>query len=157
MRILFLFFLASLFFACQPKQNVRNVESTEAIVEQTDKEKVSSAIKTLPPLQFKNQLEVRANAQLIDVRTPKEYNAGHLDHALNIDFFSDQFQTEIQAALDAKRPVFVYCKAGGRSAKAAKILKELGCQEIYDLAGGYIAWSRAKMNTLPDTLKATMH
>jgi len=157
MRILISLFFVLFLFACQSKQNMQNAESTATIIEKTDKENATSSIKTLPPLQFQNQLQTRGNAQLIDVRTAKEYNAGHLDRANNIDFFGENFRSDLQTALDAKRPVFVYCKAGGRSSKAAKILQEMGCTEIYDLAGGYTAWSRAAVNTLPDTLKATTH
>lgn len=136
---------------------MQDTERDTAIETNTNKKQATSTIKTLPPLQFKTQLQAVANAQLIDVRTAKEYGAGHLDQSNNIDFFGDDFQTNLQTAIDVKRPVFVYCKAGGRSAKATKILQEMGCQEIYDLAGGYTAWSRAAVNTLPDTLKATTH
>lgn len=136
---------------------MQNAENTEPVASNIDKKEVTSGIKTLPPLQFRNQLEANANAQLLDVRTIKEYNAGHLDNSNNIDFFGSDFQTNLKAAVDVKRPVFVYCKSGGRSAKAAKVLQEMGCQEIYDMAGGYTAWSRAAVNTLPDTLKATTH
>lgn len=136
---------------------MQNADTKAPVVTETGQEKMKSSIKTLPPLQFKTQLEANANAQLIDVRTKKEYDAGHLESSNNIDFFGDNFASDLKATIDVKQAVFVYCKAGGRSAKAAKILKELGCQEIYDLAGGYTAWSRAAVNTLPDTLKATTH
>jgi rhodanese-related sulfurtransferase len=76
------------------------------------------------------------NGLLIDVRTPGEYSAGHIDGAINIDYFATDFKTQV-SSLDLSKPVFVYCQAGGRSGKASKVLFELGATEVYDLIGGY--------------------
>ena len=83
-----------------------------------------------------NQPEV----QLVDVRTPKEFSQGHLENAVNIDFLADDFDA-ITANLDKEKPVMVYCKSGGRSAKASARLKELGFKTITDLDGGIINWT----------------
>ena len=61
------------------------------------------------------------NVQLIDVRTPEEFAEGHLPKAVNIDVTSDDFETRV-TSLDKEQPVMVYCKMGGRSAKAAEKL-----------------------------------
>jgi rhodanese-related sulfurtransferase len=45
--------------------------------------------------------------------------------------------------VDPKKPVLVYCRSGGRSAKAAKQMKDLGFVEISDLDGGITAWKKA--------------
>jgi len=79
-------------------------------------------------------------AQLIDVRTLKEYNQGHIENATLIDFFSNDFKEKVQA-FDKDKPLYLYCRSGGRSGKASKIILELGFKEIYDLQGGYMAWS----------------
>ena len=58
---------------------------------------------------------------LIDVRTPEEFEAGHLDTAINIDWFAADFKERVAAlAHDKNQKVYVYCKKGGRSAKAAQ-------------------------------------
>ena len=80
------------------------------------------------------------NVQLIDVRTPEEFAEGHLPKAVNIDVNSDDFETKV-TSLDKEQPVMVYCKMGGRSAKAAEKLKELGFKNITDLDGGFSNWS----------------
>ena len=152
-----LIFLA--FQACQSSQASTETTATESPVveENTKKEEKKNIIKKLPPKAFQAQLTSVSSPLLLDVRTPKEFEAGHLDNALNINFFDSDFAAQVQNILEVKRPVFVYCKSGGRSGKASNILKDLGCQEIYDLAGGYTAWSKADVVVLPDTLKATTH
>ncbi len=79
--------------------------------------------------------------QLIDVRTPKEYNDGHIENARLIDFLSEDFKIKIQE-LDKEKPIYLYCRSGGRSGKASKVMEELGFKEIVDLEGGYMAWSK---------------
>ncbi|UGS20076.1 rhodanese-like domain-containing protein [Flavobacterium cyclinae] len=80
------------------------------------------------------------DVQIVDVRTPEEFAEGHLENAINIDITADDFDTKI-TALDKEKPVMVYCKAGGRSAKASSRLNELGFKNISDLEGGIINWN----------------
>lgn len=78
--------------------------------------------------------------QLVDVRTASEFNAGHIRGALNIDFFrKDDFQKSFER-LDKNKPLYIYCRSGARSQKAAKILLGMGFSKIYDLKGGYLRW-----------------
>ncbi|MDX1350905.1 MAG: rhodanese-like domain-containing protein [Putridiphycobacter sp.] len=83
------------------------------------------------------------NYQLIDVRTPEEFNSGNIEGARNLDFLGENFENEIQT-LDKNKPVLVYCQAGGRSSKAMKVLVENGFTEVYNLLGGYGQWSHKK-------------
>ena len=78
---------------------------------------------------------------LIDVRTPEEYSAGHIENSVNIDIKSDNFSSLIDE-LDREQEVYVYCKIGGRSNYAAKKMKEMGFKKIYDLDGGIKQWER---------------
>lgn len=75
--------------------------------------------------------------QLIDVRTPEEYQKGHIENAVNIDFLADGFDQEFDD-FNKDEPLYIYCRSGNRSAKAAKILSEMGFETIYDLKGGYL-------------------
>lgn len=84
----------------------------------------------------------KGKVQLVDVRTVREFNAGHIEGAKNFDFFSaDQFKRGFET-LDKTKPVYLYCQSGNRSQKAANKLLSMGFEEIIDLAGGYGAWSR---------------
>ena len=82
------------------------------------------------------------NVQLVDVRTPGEVAGGKIAKAINIDYNSTTFE-EKAAKLDPEKPVLVYCKVGGRSARAVKVFQELGFKQIYELDGGIISWNAA--------------
>ena len=76
---------------------------------------------------------------LVDVRTPEEYQAGHLNNALNINWFDTDFMKQMEA-VSREKTVYVYCKKGGRSAKAAQLLDSLGYKSVVNLEGGYDAF-----------------
>lgn len=97
-----------------------------------------SAVKVLPVDEFKAQIE-KGKIQLVDVRTPDEYNSGHIKNAKNIDFFATSFTNQFEK-LDKEKPVYIYCRSGARSKKASNKLSEMGFTEIYDLQGGYLNW-----------------
>ena len=84
------------------------------------------------------------NSVIIDVRTPGEYENGHIKNAININVSDSNFQEKI-AQLNKNEKVYVYCKIGSRSNKAAKILVENGFKQVYDLNGGIISWQRANL------------
>ena len=67
---------------------------------------------------------VSKNAQLLDVRTPSEFNAGHIEKAQNMDINDPDFPKKVRS-LDRSRQLIVYCKAGKRSDKAFPILNSL--------------------------------
>ena len=90
---------------------------------------------------FDQKVKETESVQLIDVRTADEYAGGTIGMAVNIDFFGESFKEEM-AKLDLERPVFIFCAKGGRSGKASAICKEIGFKTIYDLDGGYTAWSQ---------------
>ena len=83
---------------------------------------------------------------LVDVRTEKEFDDGHIEDALNIDYFSDTFSDEI-SNIGLENPVLVYCRSGNRSGKSMKIMSDLGFKEVYNLIGGIKGW-KAKNNRL---------
>lgn len=96
-------------------------------------------VKVLQPNDYKNAI-INKDVQLIDVRTNREYNAGHIKKALNIDVFNKNTFVAHFRKLDTDKPVYLYCRSGSRSQTAAKLLVDLGFKEIYDLRGGYINW-----------------
>jgi len=84
--------------------------------------------------------------QLVDVRTEKEFEAGHIAGAHNIVY--DENFDEKMASLDKSKPVVVYCHSGGRSKKCAAIMKKAGFTKIYDLKGGITQWVVDKKDTI---------
>ena len=75
---------------------------------------------------------VSAGAVIVDVRTPEEFAAGHLDGAVLIDFKSQSFDDEI-ARLDTTASYIIYCRTGNRSAQAADRMRAIGIENITDL------------------------
>lgn len=91
--------------------------------------------------EFDQKIKETESVQLIDVRTAKEFAGGTIGTAVNLDFFGENFKEEM-GKLDLERPVLLFCASGGRSGKTSAICKELGFKTIYDLDGGYTAWSQ---------------
>lgn len=90
----------------------------------------------MPISDFKQEL--LDNAILVDVRTPGEFNAGHLENADNINWFDPDFPEQFKT-VDKNKTIYLYCKMGGRSAKAQEKLKSLGFAKVVNLEGGYDA------------------
>ncbi len=76
---------------------------------------------------------------LIDVRTKDEFDLGHIDSAINLDFYSETFQNDI-LSLPKNETIVLYCRTNNRSSKTANILKENGFKEISVLEGGITEW-----------------
>lgn len=98
----------------------------------------NTEVKILEPEDFKQHIESHP-VQLIDVRTPKEFDSGHIKNAKNIDFYSNEFGSKF-GQLNKDKAIYIYCKSGNRSMKAANKLIKLGFTDIYDLKGGYLNW-----------------
>lgn len=74
---------------------------------------------------------------IIDVRTPEEFAAGHVDGAVNINLQSGTFESDI-AQLDPNAAYAVYCRSGNRSSEATAIMGEAGFTDVTNLeAGGF--------------------
>jgi rhodanese-related sulfurtransferase len=78
----------------------------------------------------------------LDVRTPGEFNEGHIEGAQLIDFQSGNFESEI-GALDKTKTYAVYCRSGNRSGQAVKVMSDAGFTNLYNLDGGVIDWANA--------------
>lgn len=87
---------------------------------------------------FLSKFSQTENAVLIDVRTPDEFNGGHIDKAINIDVSNPEFKNKI-LKLDKSLAYFLYCLSGSRSSMALQIMKNIGIYNIYDLYGGIIS------------------
>ena len=82
------------------------------------------------------------NIQLLDVRTPGEYQSGHLNNAFLADWNNENEFKERAKALDKSKPVYTYCLSGARSSAATDWLRQNGFT-AYNLTGGISAWKRA--------------
>lgn len=80
---------------------------------------------------------------ILDVRTPEEYQTGHLKNAKLLDISEQSFSASLDK-LDKNKAYYVYCQAGGRSTTAVEIMIEKGFKKVYNLSGGIAAWKKAQ-------------
>lgn len=92
-------------------------------------------VKTLNEQQFR---EGYRKAQLIDVREPNEYEAGHILGARNIPL--SQLKMRMKE-IRPDKPVYLYCQSGMRSGRAAQALYRKGYKDLSHLEGGFKKWS----------------
>ena len=100
----------------------------------------SKNAKLLEPIEYKTFL-IENDVLLVDLRTPKEFNSGHIENAINVNFLSLEFDKDIQK-LDTTKTILIYCRSGNRSRKSVAKLVEAGFDEIYDLKGGVLNWKK---------------
>lgn len=101
-------------------------------------EEEKAAIHEVTAAEFK---EKSVNQVLVDIRTPQEFNQGHIEGAVNINYFDPGFLAEMEK-FDKTKPLFLYCRSGNRTTSAAAKLSKLGFENIYDLQGGISNWAR---------------
>jgi rhodanese-related sulfurtransferase/thioredoxin-related protein len=101
----------------------------------------TAAYKNLSVDEFARMAADKQNV-ILDVRTPKEFSAGHIPGALNLDYNAPDFQAKA-AALDKSKTYLVHCAVGGRSVRACEKLSRLDFPNLYNLPGGFKAWAKA--------------
>lgn len=133
-RIMLVLFVSVTFVACGQKEGTKGKESVggDAKIELISPETLS---------------KVNHDIQLIDVRKPEEFSSGHIENAVNINFYDSDFESQLKS-LDKTKEVYLYCRSGGRSGKTAKMMKEMGFEKIYDLEGGMINWEKNNMKVV---------
>ena len=126
MKMIVLSIVTALLFSCsEPQQDVAKV-------------------KQLTPNEFKKQ-KLSGKSVLLDVRTPEEFSAGHLDGAENVDYRGGDFAKQM-SNWDKDKVYYLYCASGNRSGKAAELLREAGFKHIYNI-GGYNTLKEAGVPT----------
>jgi rhodanese-related sulfurtransferase len=93
----------------------------------------------LNPNEFSTKLKEDDNAVLIDVRTPGEYNEGHIPNSVLMNIYDPSFAEKIQQ-LDRNKKYYIYCRSGNRSYHAGKYMIQLGFKNVYNLSSGIIEW-----------------
>jgi phage shock protein E len=94
----------------------------------------AGAVQAVDPQAFL-QTAAQSGTTVIDVRTPAEFAAGHIDGAVNINVESDTFNGQIDS-LDKNATYAVYCHSGRRSTLATDAMAQAGFTKLYNLKGG---------------------
>ncbi len=109
----------------------------------TDTAAGSAQISTVQPAQAREL--IAAGAQVIDVRTPEEFAAGHLAGATNIDVQAADFRERV-GQLDTDATYVLYCRSGSRAGAAADMMADLGFAGVVN-AGGFDSLAAAGLPT----------
>jgi len=128
-RISILAFLSVFVLACS---------STKRVVKQDVEEVIPIISENVTAEEFKALIEKKEGI-ILDVRTKSEVDEGKIGNAINLDYYSDTFKSDLDK-LDKNRPVYVYCRSGNRSGEAKKIMTLMGFKAVYNLKGGYSNW-----------------
>jgi len=123
------------------KENEAPPQETPAEIETPSREATQIIEDITPQEAYASIQENQDNPDfvIIDVRTPEEFSEGYIEGAINIDFYSETFQDELNI-LDKDKSYLIYCRSGGRSGSALAIMEELNFREVYNMTGGIIQW-----------------
>lgn len=87
--------------------------------------------------EFKNEIDPAS--VVLDIRTAEEIAEGKIANAMNIDFYSADFSSEL-SMLDKDTEYLVYCRSGNRSGQALELMRDLGFKDVKNLDGGIVNW-----------------
>ncbi len=90
---------------------------------------------------------IKKGTTVLDVRTKDEYESGHIEGAVNIDFYNPAFKENI-SELDKSKRYVVHCQGGGRSSKAVTMMDEMGFASTCNLLGGIGSWKEKGMQVV---------
>ncbi|WP_424356385.1 rhodanese-like domain-containing protein [Methanobacterium sp. MBAC-LM] len=81
---------------------------------------------------------------VMDVRTPEEYDEGHIENAYLLNFKSGSFEDELEN-MDKNKKYYVYCRTGRKSRKAVELMEKRGYSEAHSVIGGIDKWKRSRL------------
>jgi len=140
-------FIGLIFFNLTSCKKVIDKEKNNLNQTETQIGKTALFLKDVDANTFKNLVEKKTGL-ILDVRTPKEFKAGHIAGAINIDWKNqDEFKTKVKA-LAKDKTLLVYCHSGHRSGLATKYLKAQGYEKIYNLETGIMGWKAASFDVV---------
>ena len=96
----------------------------------------------ITPLETEALLKQQPDVVVLDIRTPGEFNAGHIAGAVNIDYYADDYEARI-AALDPTKTYIMHCKSGGRSDRSLPIMRANNIANVHHLEAGFDGWKAA--------------
>lgn len=110
---------------------------------------LATDIAELSPRDFQQAFQHDPRAFLLDVRTPEEYDAGHLQGAALADWLDEAAFRKEMAGFDRRHTYYIYCRSGRRSHLAAALMLEQGFR-VADMLGGILAWTEDGLPTVTD-------
>jgi rhodanese-related sulfurtransferase len=122
--------------SCNSSSSSDNQENT------TDNTPVNTGERVLDKEAFAAGMK-KSGAVLVDLRMPGEFDQGHIEGAINIDFFGPEFKYKL-LELNKKKKYYLYCKNETRSKMSMQFMQDNDFKEVYMLKGGYEEWNSAE-------------
>jgi len=139
-----------------PKMNIADVERWEIFSSETETStELMQTIENITPEKAHSLIQLyregcpcnRGNFVIIDVRTPEEYTEGHIENAINLNYYSKTFEDKLDK-LDKSKTYLIYCRSARRSGMALDTMKQLGFTKVYHMLGGIIQWKAEGFPTI---------
>lgn len=127
-----LLFLCVFLISCKDSATETTAENAK------EKSKVQTSAVFLEPQEFIAGMK-KGKAVILDVRYPAEFEEGHIDGAMNINFFDTTFKSQL-LSLPKNKDYYLYCKNDTRSQRAAEFMMLNEFPEVYVLKGGWEAY-----------------
>ena len=90
-------------------------------------------------IEAKQMMRLNRDILLLDVRSVQEHDEGNINGSIVIPLY--ELYSKAESILnDKNQTIIVYCKNGGRSARAVNILEELGYMSVFSIEGGIEEW-----------------
>ncbi len=140
-KTIFILALSTSFVAFGCNNSNAKADKTTSSKTEMVQQQAANVIENVDVKTFKKLIATK-KGQLVDVRTPQEWESGTIKGAIKINLYDKTFQEQLKK-LDKNKPVYVYCKSGGRSSNAAKQMEKMGFKKVYNLNGGITAWDNA--------------
>jgi phage shock protein E len=131
---IFVLSMAALLASCNSP--TPNTTTPDLVAENASETKPTAQVKGISSQEVKDLLAFQPEVVILDVRTPEEYQAGHLKNAQLLNIYSPDFQDRLKA-LNPEKTYLVYCAVGGRSGQASQQMQELGFKKVYDAQEGF--------------------
>jgi len=103
---------------------------------------IDNLINELDPKEFSEKIKEDSNGVLLDIRTTREYNDGHIPNSILMNIYNPSFADDIQK-LDREKNYYLYCRSGNRSHHAGVLMKKLGFKNIFNLSSGILDWDES--------------
>ncbi|EDQ33986.2 Rhodanese-related sulfurtransferase [Hoeflea phototrophica DFL-43] len=126
------------------KQTRRQFLGAAAMLMITPHPAAASGLRDVTPRDAYEALETDPSIVVLDIRTPFEFKRGHIEGAINIDFYAKDFADRIMA-LEPGRTYVMYCHAGGRSHALMRAFTRTDFKDVMHIPAGFSGWRRERL------------
>ena len=145
MKIIYSALVSLFLFGCQAQEQEQTKKQEDA-APQTEQAPELDAYANVNVDQAQ-KLIATGEVVILDVRTDREFQAGHIEGAQQLDFYGQNFSNQL-AELPKDKKYLVYCASGNRSGQAVTMMKSMNFEEAHNLMGGIGAWRSKSLKTV---------